>query len=232
VLALVVATGVAITVAPHSDGRADGVLTPPPGTRYAGIGKVAVAVPQGWSDGEASCNAAIRDTVFFPYGQDCLGVFHSVSSVAISAVPMNDGFTGGMTSDGRVGGHRVVARPNPAMCMVGTGPEACLQSFGVPDLDAYFSVRVPRDEPDALDQVEAIRDSLTLLPDGQTAVPFLPAGSLDDWRAAMQQAGLAVRVDHHGCPATADCVAGVVSTTPAPGNVVPTGSIVTIDVQD
>jgi hypothetical protein len=230
-LALVVAAGVAISVIPRSGGHEDHLLTPPAGTRYVGIGQVAVAVPEDWSDGDASCNAPMRDTVFFPYGQDCVGMFHSVSSLAISAVRMNDGFAGGMTPDGRVGGHRVVARPNSAMCMVGTGPEACLQSFGVPDLHAYFSVRVPRDEPEALDRVKAIRDSLRVLPDGQTAVPFLSAGSLDDWRAALQDAGLAVRVDHHSCPPTGNCVGGVVSTTPAPGNVVPTGSIVTIDVQ-
>ena len=230
-LALMVAAGVAISLFPRSDRHEDHLLTPPAGTRYVGIGQVVVAVPEGWADGAASCNSPVRNTAFFPWPQDCVGPFRSVSSVAISAVPMNDGFAGGMTPDESVGGHRVVARPNPAMCMVGTGPEACLQSFGVPDLHAYFSVRVPRDEPEALDQVEAIRDSLTVLPDGQTAVPFLSAGSLDDWRAALQDAGLGVRVDHHSCPPTGNCVGGVVSTTPAPGNVVRTGSIVTIDVQ-
>jgi hypothetical protein len=218
---------------PHPNDRGDTAVSPPPGTRYVGIGQVVVAVPVGWADGAASCNSPFRNTVFFPWGQDCFALFHSVSSLELSTVRMNDGFTGDMTADGRVGGHRVLARPNPAMCMAGTGPEACLQSFGVPDLHAYFSVRVPRDEPGALDQVTAIRDSLIILPEGQTAVPFVtPGSSLEEWESALRDAGFTVQVNHHTCPPTGNCAPGVVTTTPAAGNVAAIGTVVTIDVQD
>jgi hypothetical protein len=234
VAALVLAAG-AFVVQPHSDDHvATGLVSAPPGTRYVGIGQVVVAVPMGWSDGAASCNSPRRDTVYFPWPQDCSpGSFRSVSSVAISSVPMNDGFAGGMTPDGSANGHEVVARPNPARCLPGTGPETCVQSFGVPDLDAYFSVRVPRDQSGSLDQVKAIRDSLRVLPAGQTAVPFVtPGSSLEAWEGALRDAGFAVRVKHSTCPPNAFCLSGVLGTEPAAGNVAPTGSTVTIEVLD
>jgi hypothetical protein len=106
-----------------------------------------------------------------------------------------------------------------------------VQSFGVPDLDAYFSVRVPRDQPGALAQVTAIRDSLKVLPDGQTTVPFVtPGSSLGAWKAAVRDAGFAVRIRHSTCPPTAFCGFGPFGTAPAAGAVAPAGSTVTIEV--
>jgi hypothetical protein len=233
--ALVIATVVTVSMAPWSHGDQDHVLAPPPGMQYVGIGQVVVAVPEAWPVESGPC-PPLRTSVYFPYPADWICPSPSrqdVSSVAISAVRMNDGFVDGMTPDGRVEGHQVVARPNPAICMPGEGPEACLQSFGVPDLHAYFSVRVPRDEPGALDEVKAIRESLRVLPKGQTTVSFVsPLSPLDKLKSALSDAGLTARVVHHSCPSTGNCGPGVISTTPAPGTVVRTGSIVTIDVQD
>jgi hypothetical protein len=211
-------------------GQEVSVVTPPPGTRNVGIGQVVVAVPEGWAEGAASCNVPRQDTVYFPWPQDCVGAFHSVSSVALSTVRMNDGFTAGLLPDGHVGIHQVVSRQ--AMCTAGTGPEHCSQALGVPDLHAYFEITVPR-APGGSDQIAAIRDSLRLLPEDQTAVPFVnPMSPLATWRAALENAGFAVRENHATCPPTGNCNPGVVLTRPAAGNVAPTGSTVTIEVQD
>jgi len=227
VCALVVTGGV---VRARGD-RANSVATPPPGTRYVGMGQVAVAVPSGWNDGAAPCNSPIRNTVYFPWPQGCGSSFHSVSSVAVSAAPRRGGLVGSPTRAGSIGGYQVVE--SPALCTGGTGPESCLQWFGVPDLHVFFLVRVPRDEAGALRQVEAIRSSLTLLPDGHTAVPFVTPGSpLPEWRSAVQDAGFVVRVRHHDCLPPGNCAPGVVSTIPAAGRVAASGSTVTIDVQD
>jgi hypothetical protein len=229
VAASVVAVAVAATlvVRTNGDGHPVPTVTPPAGTRYVGIGHVVVAVPEGWADGAASCNSPYRDTVYFPWPQDCVGRFRSVSSVAISTVRMNSGVVGKPVADGRVGGHRVVAQP--PLCMPGTGPEACIQTFGVPDLHVWFSVRVPRGVG-AFEQVRAIRRSLTLLPDAQTAVPFVnPRSPLAAWQRALRDAGFVVRAHESTCRGNASC-ADRVTTTPAAGNVVPTGSTVTIEV--
>jgi hypothetical protein len=231
-VALAVVAAIAFAVVPRSDDRDERLLTPPPGTRYVGIGQVVVAVPEAWPVESGPCDPPRRTSVFFYYPADFICAAPSrpnVSSVQISAVPMNDGFVGRMTPDGEVGGHQVVSRPNPAICMPGEGQEACVQSFGVPDLHAYFSVRIPRDQSGALDQVKAIRDSLTLLPAGQTAVPFVtPGSSVEIWRRALEDAGFEVRVNRSTCPANAFCAGGGI-TEPAAGNVARKGSLVTLD---
>lgn len=230
--ALVVAGGVAgaqLLDGGQSGGTAAG---PAPGatTRLVGIGRVAVGVPASWDENAASCNSPIRDTTYFPTPQDCIGPLRLVSSVAITSLPPSRSVAGfpDLTADGEIGGHQVVA--SPATCSPGQG-ESCRQTFGVPDLDAYFSVTIPQDEPGgALGEIRAIRESLTILPQDQVAVPFVFQPSLKEARAVLQRAGLDVEVLRTPCPAGADCGFGVMGSTPAAGRVVPLGSTVTIDV--
>lgn len=200
-------------------------------TRLVGIGRVAVAIPAAWASNDASCNAPIRDTYFFPYPQDCVGAARpGVSSVAIA----DGGFaeTGTMlrnlTAAEEIAGHQV--RAAEAVCQT-TPNGPCRQTFGIPDLDAYFTVTIPEDgSGNASAEIAAIRASLTVLPDDQVAVPFVPDRDEDAVATALRQAGLSVTVEHTPCPAGADCVAGVVNIRPAEGSVVPVDSTVTLTV--
>jgi hypothetical protein len=102
--------------------------------------------------------------------------------------------------------------------------------FGVPDLHAYVTVTVPRDPgSEPFRRIDAIRTSLTVLPSGQAAVPFVAPGSgLAGYRTALDAAGLHAKVRVDRCPALASCGTGVWGTQPAAGRVVPAGSTVTV----
>jgi hypothetical protein len=222
--ALAIAAVVTLSMAPWTHGDEDHVLTPPPGTRYVGIGRVVVAVPEDWADGAASCNSPTRDTVFFPWPQDCaLGGRPGVSSLAISSLPFQE--TGASRAEMKV---TTEVDGNPVLESGATctrsDPGICRQSFGIPDLHAFFTVTSV--SPNG---VSAIRGSLRVLPDGQSTVPFVTKWG--DWRAAFRQVGLEVRVRHQPCPGSSTCL-GPFATTPAAGHVVPTGSTVTIEVLD
>jgi len=235
VVAVVLAAGVMGTQALNAGpGRGDDfVASPAPGTRLVGIGQVAVAIPTGWADDAASCNTPFEDTAFFPWGQDCALATQPppVSSVAITTGEFAESGTRlfGLEPLGEVADHQVLA--GEATCPVGQG-ESCRQVFGIPDLDAYFTVTIPEDvEGGAISQIDAIRDSLTVLPDDQTTVPFVSTlASVIEVREALEAAGLSVTVNQQTCPPNASCLSGVVGTAPAAGSVVATGSTVTINV--
>jgi hypothetical protein len=202
-------------------------------TRLVGIGRAAVAVPTGWASNDASCNAPIHDTYFFPYPQDCVVPSRpAVSSVAITAGEFTETgtFLRNLHADGEIAGHQV--RADEQRCQtIPNGP--CRQTFGIPDLDAYFTVTIPEDgSGSATAEIAAIRASLRVLPGDQIAVPYLPEANEGDIATSLHEAGLAVTVEHTTCPAAADCVVGVVGTSPAEGSVVPVGSPVTVRVMD
>jgi hypothetical protein len=209
----------------HS-GAPAAVEPPDANHRLVGIGQVVVAVPRGWADNPATCNNPYKDTAFFPYGQDCFLGGRYVSSVAITSE--TNSRTSGLVPDGDIGGHQVVS--NRATCPVGQG-ESCSQVFGVPDLDAYFTVRVPEDTTGgAINLISGIRDSLTVLPATQTAVPFFTPGTTVEYaQRSLEAAGLSVVVNHRTCPPNAFCISGLTSM-PTAGSVVDVGSTVVLDV--
>lgn len=204
-------------------------LDTPPGTRLVGLGRVAVAVPDTWATNAASCNTPIRDTYYFPFPQDCQAAAQpDVSSIAISntenaeATPV----VPDLQRDGTVDGHDVLS--SGVICTPGQN-EPCFESFGIPDLDTWFTVRIPRSE-NAITTIEAIRDSLTVLRDSHTTVPFVPYGTEEQVTTAMREAGLVTEVEYTTCPATADCVPGLTGTSPEVGTAVREGSTVTLTV--
>jgi len=206
---------------------------PSNGTHLVGIGGAAVAVPAEWEANLASCNKPFRDTYFFPYPQDCVSrSTPTVSSVAITTGAFTETGTrpDELTDDGNIEGHQVVA--SNAECSPGQG-EYCRQVFGIPDLEAYFTVTVPASQDgNGLAAITAIRESLTVLSDDQTIVPFTayPFGR-DNSEAmvvrALQEAGLSVEVVRETCPPDAFCVIGVAEVHPEIGSVVTVGSTVT-----
>ncbi len=199
------------------------VATSAVGTRLAAIGRVAVEVPAGWADGAATCDSPTRDTVYFPYPQDCLSFVRAhVSSVALTTDTQQQG----LVPDGRIDGHQVVAGPTDCRAKA----RSCVGVFGVPDLHAFVTVTVPLGGGvRAFDTILAIRTSLRVLPARQTAVPFVTPGSgVAAYRAALEHAGLQVDVRTDRCPTNASCAPGVHGTEPAAGRVVPARSSVTV----
>lgn len=203
-------------------------------THLVGVGQAVVAVPADWGANEASCNTPVRDTYFFPYPQDCISSSHpTVSSVAITTGAFTETGTHlrGLIDDGTIAGHQVVA--SKASCSPGQG-EYCRQVFGIPDLNAYFTVTIPASD-DGLSTIAAIRDSLTVLPDEQTTIPytFYPVARHNSQAVtvrALQAAGFSVEVKGETCPPNAGCLFGVTGVHPEVGTVAPVGSTVTVTV--
>lgn len=207
---------------------------PPDGYRLVGIGRVAIAVPATWATDAAGCNTPTRDTAFFPWPQDCVipGPDHQVSSVAITSGEFTE--TGlhlaALDPAPPVEGHRVVE--SVGVCATSLNG-ACAQSFGVPDLHAYFVVTIAGDEDDPIGQLETIRSSLRILPEDQRAVPSVEGVSMsvDDARAVLEEAGFDVAVRDLPCPTIAYCGAGsVAGTDPAAGSILPVGATVVLSV--
>ena len=224
---------VTVTAADVPEGPA-----PSEATRQVGIGRVAVSVPAAWAENAASCNSPFKDTAFFPWPQDCaLAQSRAVSSVAITTGEFTETGTrlGDLQPAGSLGDHQVVQ--SPPNCLQGFPASGqgssthCTQTFGIPDLHAYFTASIIGN--DAEHRLNAIRESLTVLPEDQVTVPFVtPGTSLDGVRAALETAGLSVDVVRWTCPPTADCVGGVDIDDPTVGSVVPAGSTVTVKVLD
>jgi hypothetical protein len=196
---------------------------PPAGTRWAGIGRVVLAVPEGWSDGRVRCNQPIADTVYFPadVSRSCriVGPF---SSLAISDHPFDLGDTREHT-DGEVAGHPVLVAANAcADIAIAT----CSADVSVPELGAYFRITIHGRR--ASQRVEELRETLTALPDDQVAIPDAPT-RLDEAKAALESAGLEPDVQMRTCGAMDLCLMRP-WIDPAPGRVVPVGTTVTINV--
>jgi hypothetical protein len=237
--ALLVVGGVAVGQAAlrgdHRDRADDPVpatttVDPPAGTRWAGIGRVVIAVPKNWGDGQVECfNQAVADTVFFwdddaPWCRPARS--EPSSSLAISDHAFGTPHDPGPLVDGQVDGHDVVVHGQ--LCAQPT-VMTCGMDVSVPDLGAYFRITLHGTDVD--EGLRAMRDTLTVLPETQVAVP-----PVDGWRrpqvdeavAAMQGLGLDPVVEE-GCNDASLCDIGA-WTTPAAGRVVTTGTSVTIRV--
>jgi hypothetical protein len=221
----------------------------PEGTRWVGMNRVVVAVPDWWTTGETQCLKPVEDTVYFESGAmtDCSDEPHPATLREVSALAVLDGTCcygehelRSMTPVTEVDGHQVVAREGCEEWFRGV----CRRLFGVPDLGVVFAVTIA-DEGDG--DHEAIRDSVRVLPDGLTTVP-LEVGSgftpgygtepslVDDVVAAVEKAGLQADVTRVSPRAgdgglTGDLPPGsLLEVSPAPGSVVENGATVTITV--
>ncbi|KAA1418661.1 hypothetical protein F0U44_09185 [Nocardioides humilatus] len=204
---------------------ADSTLEPPPGMRWAGTGRVVVAVPSGWKDLQAEpCRPAVPAVYFLSTeGRHC-SLALPASSLLISdhplAIPSDH-----EAVDGQVDGYDVVvdselcAQPRVMTCSL---------DISVPDLGAYFRITIHGTEAEQQDLV-AVRQSLTVLPDSQAAVPLVKSwhrSDVEDAVAAMQALGLEPTVED-GCHDAGLCDLAVWTDPPA-GRVVAAGTPVTI----
>jgi hypothetical protein len=173
------------------------IPTPPPGTRWVGLGRAVVAVPDQWTTGDAWCSVPAEDTVFFNSTAgsliDCLGRPggadpHSVSALAVlSTRPLSSNPMAKASSSfaqellktlqpaGTVDGHEVLELDQ---CTQPVDQPNCDRYFAVPSEGVIFSpmIQEPTDG-----NYDAIRDSLRILPEGLTTVPLI---SQDGWTPA------------------------------------------------
>ncbi|GAB2858074.1 PASTA domain-containing protein [Nocardioides pacificus] len=211
---------------------ADRPLTPPPATQLVGAGKVAVAIPESWATGPM-CGSD-RGVAYYADPSGC-AVDSNPKPTHLEILPGPMMFTDSTPTTIRtLDGYPVVA--NDATCET-SDPSTCRQVFGIPDLEVYFVITVSGQGAE-LSQIDAIRDSMVILGDYQSAVPHLPLtpkqaegpDAVERATAALGSAGFEVVVNETVCKDTGYCPLGVVDTTPAAGTVVRSGSPVTINV--
>lgn len=243
-VALIVAVPVGVTLwrdGPAPDGavvaeRQVDPLNPPKGQRYVGANGVVVAVPEWWTTGETQCGKPVETTVYFDAGgvsrcpmEPSRRELGEVSSLAIQPIESTP-------SAGR--------EVEVGECTDWYG--SCARLISVPGYGVAFRV-VVHDEDDG--DFEAIRDSLTFLPDDVTTVPIStgrfgftpswvdPAG-LDQLVQRVRAAGLVPVIDlfvqDGPIPDGADRIThpegAYLGSEPELGTPVPVGSTVTIKV--
>lgn len=219
--------------------REQPVTTPPTaalGTRLVGLGRVVVEVPQEWVVAENGCAQDVGVVHRYP------DTFESVGQSVCTPFPRNQPFASLAVGDGASpAGARVMeasawARETdvdglsvmwashtqevPEFCgSVGTPGQMCELLFWTPAEDMFFHL-VARG-PDARETVVAVRDSIQVLPEGWTTVPFIKQWTEDAEAAqTLEDAGLVA-----GLPGV-DWPHSVAATAPEGGSVVELGSTV------
>ncbi len=221
----------------------------PDGTRWVGMNGVVVAVPDWWTTGDTRCATPVEDTVYFDSGAivDCADPVPDSLAREVSSLAVLDGTrghgewkTGEMEPVAEADGHEVVELEKCEKWFEGV----CRRLFAVPDEGVVFAVTIT-DPGDA--DYRTIRDSVRILPDGQTTVPL----RAEDWGTpgwgaepdhvprlvrAVREAGLKAEVVEERIPKdspgmVADLPAGsYLGSDPELGSVVDEGATVRITV--
>lgn len=204
----------------------------PEGMRLVGLRQVVVAVPQAWGTDETRCLKPVADTVYedtggvtrCAYDEPTAGELARVSSLAV--VRLETGH-----------GQRLVAQMHPGDPVDGVEvlesdpscltrrPATCTQHFAVPSEAVVFAVKVANGDPART--MQAIRDSLRVLPANYTTVPFIAYGtSVEVAERRLADAGLV------GVAPEVDFPHYFTGTEPVAGSVVPSGGEVAITIGD
>jgi hypothetical protein len=218
--------------------------TAPAGQRLVGAGRAVVAVPADWNAyGLKGCELVAKDTIWFELEStgvdlDCPSVAYRSPTVKISPLDTEGGkaakkfATRPRVVDG-VEVLRELARcPDEGFCIGDT----TMRLVVVPSENVAFTISGPMDAHKMLD---AIADSVQILPEGYTTVPFVEGDNVAAWKTAIAEAGL---VPDGALPECEDVVspqAGVVTNAlceahprirlePGPGSVAALGSTVTL----
>lgn len=223
---------------------------PPDGTRWVGMGRVVVAVPDWWTTGETQCYAPVEDTVYFDPSvtTECAGEPVPSAVREVSALAVLDATSGygenevrTMRSIGAVGGREVLER---ATCE-GWFHGVCRRLFAVPSEGAVFAVTIAGAGDGSYEQ---IRDSARILPDGLTTVPLATS---DEWTptwgaeprvadtlvSSLEDAGLHVEVETTERSVREDTAmdanlreGSLLGVSPELGSVIDVGGTVTVTV--
>lgn len=195
--------------------------------RQVGIGQVAVSVPGAWSsqDPLAVCETTLSGAVIFPSTLFCNPP--QVSSLAIRPEGLSNEDLYGWLDTYMVDGSEVTI--TPVECEDSNTGVTCTQQFGFEGLDAWFTATVHQDDGGRA-TLDAIRESLTVLPESQTTVPPVRARSAAAVGDAIRAAGLEAATVEEDCPPNAHCILGVTGISPSAGTVVERGSQVVVSV--
>ena len=177
----------------RSDSRSE---SPPADTRWVGHAQVVVAVPEWWTTGDTECLAPLETTVYFDTGAvvDCAiptpGAVDEVSALAVLDATSGYGekLVQESKSIGEVSGRELVERAGCERWFEGV----CRKVFAVPEEGVVFAVTI-HDEGDG--DYEEIRDSVRVLPPGETTVPLATTdGWTPSWAAEPRTVDALVRV--------------------------------------
>jgi hypothetical protein len=200
-------------------------------TRQAGLNSVVVTVPIAWPTTDAVCDepavsyvyydSDIRNAARCPF-RERGAMPETIVGIGDSDSDVGRGVSRHLKRSGQpVDGFEVL---ESALSCEEPRVVSCFQSFVVPELGTYFTVR-SRGEG-AMDEVAAIRESLRILTAGITTVPFTPNGTLGQRIADIEAAGLSVKLVEQPAAATGTFL----GADPALGTAVPEGSTVTLTV--
>lgn len=250
-LAVVAGSAVAAnTVFDSTNPRPDGELpaavdapTASAGKRLVGVGRVVVAVPAEWGTNELDgCGSPEEPTVWFPIENtplDCITFPYGVASVQFTTLDTDEGrqaakYAATSTEvDGVEVRRGVFECPPTARCVtLDREPEYVV----VPSENVVITLFGPARDQDLLD---AIADSIQILPEAYTTVPFVEGNNLAAWKTAIAEAGLVpegalpecedVVTPQPGVSTNALCEADPrIRLEPGPGSVVAVGSTVTL----
>jgi hypothetical protein len=221
----------------------------PDETRWVGSGRVVVAVPDWWTTGETQCLKPVEDTVYFDSGAitDCAdepapSEVREASTLAVLESRSGRGawLLDQMRPAGEVDGHEVLELEGCDDWL----PGACRHVFAVPSEGVVLAVTIADDADGDYDE---IRDSLRILPAGQTTVPLAVRGGWTPaWgaeprvvgalRRALERGGLTVetKVVEPATGAAGDVAdlprGSLLDVEPALGSVIDEGGTVTITV--
>jgi hypothetical protein len=191
----------------------------PPGTRLVGMGRLAVAVPEGWSTNDEKCGSALSNTVIFvPNRVVWCTLAHRPHASALHIVPATSPLAlpwmYAHLAASEVDGVKIQRTPT------NTGNEGSAGALVARSEGVVMYVTSPDRAV-----VDSVLDSVMVLPAGWTTVPFnadLPF--LSNERLALEQAGLGVKISRRDLPGHSS--GSLLGATPAFGSVVRVGSTV------
>jgi len=191
-VAAVVVGAMALVSWPNPPDRPDRTenVVAPVGSRLVGVGRVVVAVPESWATQDVDCLGRPQaDTVYAldDGGMACAGtppggpeLDHLSWVRVVDATGRNGARTlDGLDPAGQIDGVAVVG--DESGCATSG---ICELTVAVPSESVAFVIHAP------VDTAHDIRDSLRLLPQGWTTVPFVPQPAYDDANTLMSSAGL------------------------------------------
>jgi hypothetical protein len=233
--------------APRPDGEVPAAVdapTAPAGKRLVGAGRVVVAVPADWGTNELDgCGSPEEPTVWFPIENtpfDCVTFPYGVASAQFTTLDTDEGrqaarhATTSTEVDGIEVRRGVFSCPPTADCLF--VPDAAPEYVVVPSQNVTITLAGPARAEGVLDD---IADSVQILPEGYTTVPFVEGNNLAAWKTAIAEAGLVpdgalpecedVLTPQAGVSANALCEAHPrMRLEPGPGSVVAVGTTVTL----
>lgn len=197
----------------------------PDGTRLVGMGRVVVAVPADWATNAVRCGQPVRDTVAFASeGQRGCLVPGASERSWLQVVPSESTHAEGwLNAAGRTTTYDgVPVRRIDGDCEMSM-PGVCSGALVAETQDVVMVASSSKPTV-----VESVLDSVRVLPDGWTTVPYDPNGPVANTVAWMEDVGLTVEVTYEERPGLSNGV--LLAADPELASVTEAGSTVELRV--